>query len=176
VPLTFVSMAFLVLSTYMANGFSGLFRPGPGSLIAGLVSALALYALFFAGGMATAGLGGFGLGQTQRHEIYSLVVSQSNTLQTRLLLLAFDSVGYESFFRGALQRRLSSRLGRNSVFASAVVDAAVHALTLNPLWVATTFVADVVWGSTYRYTGDLSASMLSHFSWDVLVFILFPLT
>ena len=51
----------------------------------------------------------------------------------------------------------------------------LHIITLNPLWVVTTFIADSVWGLTYYYSKDLTSSVTSHFVWDLVIFILLPI-
>ena len=76
---------------------------------------------------------------------------------------------------GASSRPASSpRLGLGSVFLVALVDASLHVITLNPLWVVTTFIADSVWGLTYYYSKDLTSSVTSHFVWDVVIFLVLP--
>jgi membrane protease YdiL (CAAX protease family) len=90
-------------------------------------------------------------------------------------VLLFDSVGYESFFRGVLQEKMRPRLGAGAAPAVALLDAGLHLATLNPLWVATTFVADLGWGLTYRYGGRLPASVTSHLAWDVAIFLVRPI-
>jgi len=91
-------------------------------------------------------------------------------------VLVFDAVGYEAYFRGALQGRLAGRLGVGSAFAVALFDAALHLATMNPLWVGTTFVADSVWGITWYYGGGVRSSMASHFLWDLAIFVIRPIT
>ena len=57
----------------------------------------------------------------------------------------------------------------------ALIDALLHVITLNPLWVVTTFIADTVWGLTYYYSKDLTSSGTSHFVWDIIIFIVLPI-
>jgi membrane protease YdiL (CAAX protease family) len=56
------------------------------------------------------------------------------------------------------------------------LDAAIHILTLNPIWVGGTFVTDLVWGATYYYGRGLQSSFLSHFVWDLAIFVVRPVT
>jgi len=92
-----------------------------------------------------------------------------------VLILALDAVGFESYFRGNLQTIFSKRIGVGSVFVVALIDAAIHISTLNPLFPATVIVADSVWGLNYYFTRDLYSNIASHFLWDLLVFILLPI-
>jgi len=74
-----------------------------------------------------------------------------------------------------LQKRLSARFGLLSAPAIALLDAAIHVATLNPLWVGATFVTDLVWGVTFHYGRGAQSSFTSHFLWDVAIFILRPI-
>jgi len=150
-------------------------EPNVRPVLIGLASAVILYFIFFVGNFAVTRMGAAGISASSESSIYSLIASPSNTLPLQVAVLAFDAVGYESFFRGTLQERLQSRLGIGAVAAVALTDASIHAATLNPLWVATTFVADLVWGLTYHYGNDLSTSLTSHFVWDLAIFVIRPI-
>ncbi len=95
------------------------------------------------------------------------------------MILGLDAVGFESYFRGTLQRYLSggvgTRRGAAAVPIAALTDAAIHIISLNPLWVIRTFIADSSWGITYLYTKDLTSSTLSHFIWDLVIFVIAPI-
>ena len=99
----------------------------------------------------------------------------ANPITVQLAVLLFDAVGYESFFRGVLQRGLQAKMGVVAAPAIALLDAGLHFATFNPLWVATTFVADLVWGLTYYYGKGLPASLTSHFVWDIAIFVIRPI-
>jgi len=175
VAATYGSMACMIGATYLITRYRGLFRPSGSSLAFGLATAVALYALFYLGNAGVTALHPFGMSPGSEASIYSLIASPSNPLYLQVGVLAFDAVGYESFFRGVLLARLSRRTGVGAVFLVALLDAALHIVTMNPLWVATTFVADSVWGVTYYRTGDLTSSVTSHFVWDVVIFLLLPI-
>lgn len=172
---TFASMACMIAVTYFLTHYSGLFRPRLVTVVMGFVSAVALYLVFYLGNAGIATLHPLGLSSSTENSIYSLIASPSNPLYLQVGVLAFDAVGYESFFRGVLQTRLEPRFGARSPFLVALLDAAIHILTLNPLWVVTTFIADSCWGVTYHYSKDLTSNTLSHFVWDILIFIILPI-
>ena len=173
VAATFLSTGCMVVTSY-SLGLRWKARPPASAILAGLASAAALYLVFAAGNVGITTLHPFGIEPSSAASIYSLVVSRGNAPYTQVAVLLFDSAGYEAFFRGILQARLRRSLGPWSAPAVAAVDAAIHILTMNPLWVATTFFADLVWGLTYHFSGRLSASFTSHFVWDLSVFVLFP--
>ncbi|MDG6898520.1 MAG: CPBP family intramembrane metalloprotease [Nitrososphaerota archaeon] len=174
-PAAFVSTSCMIAGSVANGGYRRLFSLSAGGLSLGVASAILLYALFFAGNLAINRLHPLGIGAASENSIYGLIATPSNPLYLQFGLLAFDSVGYESFFRGVIQARMNGRLGPASPFAAAAADACIHALTFNPLWVVTTFIADSVWGLTYRYGGGLTSSVTSHLLWDVAIFLLFPI-
>ena len=153
------------------------FSKGPGyrTILAGLASAAALYAIFYGGAWLVSTYHPFGMTSASESSIYSLISSPSNPLYLQVGVLLFDSAGYESFFRGVLQARLTPRLGVGAAPAVALFDACLHMATLNPLWVGATFVTDTVWGVTYHYGKGTQASFTSHLVWDVAIFILWPI-
>jgi len=174
VAATFASTSCMIVVSY-ALGLRLGGRPSPRAVAAGVASAAVLYLVFSAGDIAIRSIHPLGIGTASAASIYSLIVSPGNSVYTQVAVLLFDSAGYESFFRGILQARMEPRLGPWSAPAVAAVDAAVHVLTLNPLWVATTFMADTAWGLTFHYSGKLSASFASHIVWDISVFMILPL-
>ena len=173
---TFVATSCMAVVAVASGGYRKRFAPRPRTIAAGLVSAAGLYLLFLVGNQAIAAYRPFGIGPQAEGSIYSLIASPSNPVALQVLVLAFDAVGFESYFRGTLQAWTGPRLGSASPLAVAAVDALIHVASLNPLWVATTFVADSVWGLTYHRTGDLASSMTSHFLWDLAIFIIRPVT
>jgi membrane protease YdiL (CAAX protease family) len=168
-------MTCMIAVTYLICGYRGLFKPRPASIGLGVATAAALYLVFYAGNLGVTNLHPFGITATTENSIYSLIASPSNPLFLQVGVLAFDALGYESFFRGVLQTRLEPRTGVGSVFLVALLDALLHTVSMNPLWVVTTFIADSVWGLTYYYSKDLTSSVTSHFLWDVVIFILIPI-
>lgn len=146
------------------------------SIAIGLGTALLLYMIFVGGAAMVAVAHPFGITSASEASIYSLIVSPSNPPYLQVLVLLFDSAGYESFFRGVLQKKLQARIGVASAPAVALLDAVVHLASLNLLWVGATFVTDLVWGLTYHYANGKQASFASHFVWDLAIFIVRPVT
>jgi len=140
----------------------------------GLASAALLYGIFYGGGWLVSTYHPFGITSASETSIYSLISSPANPVYLQAAVLLFDSAGYESFFRGVLQRSLRPRFGVMAAPVVASLDAALHVATLNPLWVGATFVTDLLWGVTYHYGGTQS-SFTSHFVWDIAIFVLRPI-
>ena len=173
---TFASTACMLVAAYAL----GAVRPSGGPLYLalglGVASAGVLYLIFYAGGAAIDAFHPLGITSASESTVYSLIASPSNPLVLQVLVLIFDSAGYESFFRGVLQERLQSRLGVSAAPCVALIDAGLHVVTLNPIWIGGTFVTDLVWGLTYYWGSGLTASFTSHFLWDLAIFVVRPVT
>lgn len=177
VPTVLVSTSCMILITYHLTSYSRLFKPRWQSIGLGLVTSALLYGIFLLGNYGIKAVHPFGISASSETSIYSLIASHALPLQ--VAILAFDALGFESYFRGVLQNyfltRSNGNLAVGACFTSALVDALIHLVSLNPLWAITTFIADSVWGLTYYYTRDLSSSAASHFVWDIAIFIFFPI-
>ncbi len=172
---TIISTSSMLLAAWYAGALNVARRLRYASVGAGLLSAAALYLVFFLGGAAVDAFHPLGVTSASEASIYSLISSPSNPVYFQVVLLLFDSAGFEAFFRGALQARLQGRIGVAAAPAVALVDAAIHLVTLNPIWVGGTFVADLVWGLTYYYGRGIQASFTSHLAWDLAIFIVRPI-
>ena len=175
-PATFLATGCMLGAAY----FLGAIRRPSGtsfrSLSLGLATAILLYMAFYAGGAFVDAYHPFGMSSASEASIYALIASPSNPLYLQVSLLLFDSAGYEAFFRGVLQSRLQPRMGVAAAPAVALLDASLHLITLNPVWVAGTFLTDLVWGLTYHYGRGLQGSFLSHIAWDLAIFVVRPVT
>jgi membrane protease YdiL (CAAX protease family) len=142
-------------------------------IILGAVTAILLYAFFFLGNLGVKDLNLPGIQTSNEQTIYSLF---SNVpLPLLIVVLGLDAIGFEYYFRGNLQQIFSGRFGIGAVFLVAFIDAAIHISTLNPLFPATVIVADSIWGLNYYFTKDLYSNIASHFLWDLLIFVVFPI-
>jgi uncharacterized protein len=163
-----ICVAYL-LSNQTEKKFRGSFR----GIALGIALSFALYGIFLAGNYAVVNLKLFGVSGTNEQTIYGLF---SGTPPALLIgVLALDAIGFESYFRGNLQNILSKKIGPGAIFLVAIIDAAIHISTLNPLFPATVIVADSVWGLNYYITKDLYSNMACHFLWDILIFVLLPI-
>ena len=177
VAATFLSTSCMVAASVVVAPPRTRTRPGlkPVALAAGLLSAGLLYLIFFSGALALKALIP-GYSAASESSIYSLIASPSNPLVLQVGVLLFDATGYESFFRGVLQKQLQPKMGVAAAPTIALFDAMIHLATFNLIWVATTFVADLVWGLTYYFGRGFQASFTSHFIWDLAIFVIRPIT
>jgi uncharacterized protein len=137
------------------------------------VTAATVYLIFLAGNLGIRAFPLFGMSSSSEQSIYGLFSGVPIVLL--IIVLFLDAVGFESYFRGNLVRIFREKIGVASVFLVAAIDAMIHLSTFNPLFSATTFVADSVWGLYYFKTRDLSSTIACHFIWDILIFIVVPI-
>ena len=173
VAATFLSTSCMLAGAY-ADGALRPKRPTPRAVVLGLVSAVLLYCIFYVGAWAVSAFHPFGITSASETSIYSLISAPGNPLALQVAVLFFDSAGYEAFFRGVLQRKLTNRVGVFAAPLVALLDAGLHVVTLNPLWVGATFITDLVWGLTFHYGKGTQSSFASHFVWDIAIFIVRP--
>lgn len=85
-------------------------------------------------------------------------------------------VAEEALWRGVVSRFFQERLGHVAgVFAGAVFYAGAHLMTMNPLLLGAAVACGVFWGLLYAATDDLTAPILSHLVWDMLILFVVPL-
>jgi len=182
IPLTFGATSFMIVVAYFGGTFKRERSPRGRQVLIGVSSAAVLYAIFYFGALFVKVAQPLGISPGAESSIYSLISSPANPLFLQVGVLLFDSVGYESYFRGTLLKGLQTRYSFWGVFAVAFFDALLHLAALYrypgiaPLWSATTFIADSVWGLTYYYSRSLLSSFTSHFVWDVTIFLVAPIS
>lgn len=141
-------------------------------IVIGVVSALALYAIFWVGKHLSVALFPFASAQI------TMVYTQRERLDLVWIgVLLFFLVGpsEEVFWRGFVQRRLSERFGApGALLATAAIYALVHIWTLNLMLILAAAVVGLFWGWLYQRERRLLSVMLSHAVWDVLIFVLLP--
>ena len=140
----------------------------------GIVSALVLYGIFWVGKEAATFLFSFAPGQIA--SVYA-TRTQLDALLIGLLLMFLMGPAEEIYWRGFVQRRLVERYGAKvGVLGTAVVYALVHAVSLNPMLILAAGVCGLFWGLLYQREQKLIPLIISHSLWDVLIFVLFPMT
>jgi len=91
---------------------------------------------------------------------------------TLVMIVAAEEV----FWRGVVARFCMQRFGvAFGILAGAGLYALAHAATLNPLLLAAALGCGVFWGLLAALTDDLTAPIVSHLVWDVMVMFVTPL-
>ncbi len=139
----------------------------------GIVSALALYAIFWGGDWLSAKV--FDFAPRQVESIYE-IKSVANRWLIGCVLFFITSPGEEIFWRGYLQRFTMERWGRGLGTAAAIAAyALVHVASGNFMLVGAAAVAGAFWSLLHAWRKNLTACIVSHSLWTVLVFLLFPI-
>lgn len=139
----------------------------------GVISAAALYAVFFIGKRLSEMILPFAGGQIAK--VYE-TRSQWNLWFVGILLLLWIGPAEEIFWRGFIQQRLSRRFGPLIAFAQTLVFyTLMHIWSFNLMLLAAAFICGFVWGAMYWKFGSVRPGLVSHAVWDVLIFVMFPL-
>lgn len=134
-------------------------------LIAGLISAIALYLIFLLGHILASSIG---LGQ-QVNLVYSII----NVGYLELVLIPVIGFMEEAYWRGYLQETLVVRKLRVNWALSTIPYALVHVTSGLAILVLAAWVVGLVLGFTARTQG-LSASIIAHVLWLYLVLYVLP--
>jgi membrane protease YdiL (CAAX protease family) len=143
-------------------------------IVIGSLSALVLYLIFLAGNELSRSILPFaaeGIGK-----VYSFKHGASIS-RIVLLIVLLIGPGEEVFWRGYLQRQWSGRAGTlRGWLGAAIFYAAVHAGSGNIMLVLAALLCGLYWGALYARYRSLLLIAVSHTLWDVLIFLVFPLS
>jgi hypothetical protein len=138
-----------------------------------VLSAVLLYGFFY-----------LGFQVTKSNPMLSESVSRVYELRSSVPSILIGSMlvfpigpGEEIYWRGLIQQRFTERLGANTGLLTATTAyALVHLPTLNPPLILTAFIGGLVWGYLYKVTGSIVPAVISHVLWDLLIFVVAPLS
>lgn len=143
------------------------------SLIAGIISAALLYAVFWVGytisdwivPKAHSMIGG----------VYSLG-DEKPAWPIFISLFFITSAGEEIFWRGFLQEKITRRVGvLHGFWIAAILYGGVHIVSANLMLVLAATTAGAFWGLLYCWKRDLFLLIVSHSLWSAVIFILNPI-
>ncbi len=144
------------------------------AVLLGLISAAVLYGIFRAGNMF---LQAFWPEISGRLDSIYALKSGSSRWRIGLFLALIIGPGEELWWRGFLQRHWMARLGKwPGMLTVSLLYAAIHLGSGNPLLVLAALVGGLWWGYQYLRFNSLLSNLISHTLWDLLIFIIFPLT
>jgi membrane protease YdiL (CAAX protease family) len=171
-PTLSISTFILLIVAIGINRERPSLRLSPRAVLIGMASGGLLYLLFFAGYQVTKGSPIFSEGVGQVYELRNV-----STLLIGLLLVFPIGPGEEIYWRGLIQRRFSERLGaRAGILTATSAYALVHLPTMNLPLILTAFIGGLTWGYVYQRTGSLWPVIISHVLFDLLIFVIVPLT
>jgi hypothetical protein len=149
------------------------FRSGPlRKVVIGVVSAIALYAVFAAG--RTAALGLFSFASEGIERVYALR-SGVPLFRVALLIAVLIGPGEELFWRGFFQENAGAGTGGRAGFIlTSLLYTSVHLASGNIMLVLAAAVCGVFWGWLYLRFRSPLLNVVSHTVWDLLVFVILP--
>jgi membrane protease YdiL (CAAX protease family) len=143
-------------------------------ILIGILSAVILYFVFYLGNYFSQLL--FSFAGSQIEGVYSNKV-QANYIVISLLLLFWLGPAEEIFWRGFVQFNLNKKYGewKGLIFAS-LIYALVHIWSFNFMLIIAALVCGLFWGLVFNKYKSVVPGIISHAIWDVVIFILIPIT
>lgn len=145
----------------------------PVHIIAGLLSAVILYGIFYAGDRLAALIIPYARQQVEG------IYANRQLMDVRIigvLLVVFIGPAEEVFWRGFIQDTLQEKFGINMgwIIAS-LVYGGVHIVAWNFMLVAAALVCGFFWGYIFKKYKTLWPGIISHAVWDFTIFVLLPI-
>ncbi len=168
-----ISTSILLLVAVAINREKVSFRMNYRTVGMGAASGLLLYGFFYVGYQFTKSVALFSQGVGAVYDFRSGV-----PLAVIALVLVFPiAPSEEVYWRGLIQRRFMERFGGNSgLILAAGAYALVHVPTLNPPLILTALIGGLMWGWIYKSSKQLEPVILSHIVFDVLIFVIAPIS
>ena len=163
-----------VISLFLKPMRRGQLRIDLKSVLIGLVSAVILYGIFWAGKEISSFL--FPFAKQQIGGVYAK--GEGARMGIVFLLLFFVTApGEELYWRGFIQDRLMKRFGGGGGFLITVaLYAGVHIWSFNFMLIGAAAVAGAFWGAMYWRLGNLVPVIISHSVWSAFIFAVVPLS
>ena len=140
----------------------------------GPLSAILLYGIFWLGKEFSTLLFPFA-----SKEISNVYFNKTQLSLPAIGFLLFFIMGpaEEIYWHGFVQRSLSERLGPTAgLFLTTAVYSLVHIVALNLMLLVAAALCGLFWGWLYQREQSLIPVILSHSIWDVIIFVIFPLS
>ena len=174
VMMTCSGVTLTLYSTWASPGWWKDIRIGLSDILLGAGLAAVMWGVFWLGEFFSTLL--FDFARPQVDAIYGIKEGESPLVLT-LLMLFIIGPAEEIFWRGYIQKGLSSRWNPNIGFVvTTLVYSLVHLAKFNFMLIMAAAVAGLIWGLAYRmFPERLGAIIISHALWDCAVFIWFPI-
>jgi len=140
----------------------------------GIFSAIILYFIFFVGYFFSTQI--FSFASKQVDNIYS-IKNQSDKLLISIALFFWIGPAEEIFWRGLVQGKLSYKYGQTRGFIfTTLLYAIIHIWSFNFLLFMAALICGIFWGWMFKKYNSLVPIIISHSLWDVLIFVVIPIT
>jgi len=143
-------------------------------ILIGLVSAVVLYLVFYAGNFFSHLL--FDFSKQQINNIYS-TKEQADKIFIGLALLLWIGPAEEIFWRGFAQHKLMKKFGDMKGFIiTTIIYAFVHIWAFNFMLFMAALICGIFWGWMYYRYKSVIPGIISHAVWDAAIFIVIPIS
>lgn len=168
-----VTLASILLALYAywtgRKGLQEVKSPEINEIVKGMVSGLLLYGSFKVGYTV---FESFVMGGAEN--VY--IMRSDSPLFLAAVFLVVTSFCEEYFWRGYIQAFTVARMGKApGILLTTIAYAAIHLPTFNIPLILAAFLAGLVWGILYEYTGSFWLVVFSHMVWTELIFVFLPL-
>ncbi len=141
-------------------------------ILTGIISAVILYLVFFAGDYISKLI--FDFADKQVIGIYGNKVLLNPYVIGALLFFVIGP-SEEIFWRGFVQDTLAEKFGDNAGWIiGALVYSGVHIFAMNFMLFMAALVCGLFWGYMYKKYKSLWPGIISHALWDLTIFVLIP--
>lgn len=167
-----VLLGFLMDRNWLSSLCSDFSSHVSRKLIIALASVIVLYFVFYIGNLLSRAW--FSFAGDQITGVYHF---KGATSPARILVLMALVIGpgEELYWRGFVQRHLSTRYGKWTGFLLATsLYTVVHLATGNFMLVMAALICGLFWGWLYHRYHSMLINILSHTLWDIAVFIVLP--
>lgn len=138
----------------------------------GLLSALVLYLVFFAGNYLSRlwfNFAGSGIENVYKFK------GDAAGIRIAILMLLVIGPGEELFWRGYLQRKFSNKYGKwTGLVIALILYTSVHIFTGNFMLIMAAFLCGLFWAWMYLRYESMLINVISHTVWDIVVFLVLP--
>jgi uncharacterized protein len=143
-------------------------------ILIGIISAAILYIVFYTGNLVSTSI--FSFAQSQISNIYTNK-EQSSQFLIGILLFFLIGPAEEIFWRGFVQKNFSDKYGGMKGFMiTTFIYAAVHIWSFNFILVMAALICGLFWGYMFYRYKSIVPVIISHSIWDVVIFIILPIT
>jgi membrane protease YdiL (CAAX protease family) len=165
------AMGLLMAACLAFRAVRARLRPTPGRIALGLAAGAALYGLTLVGIRLLQALWPSWEGQARELSSWKGGHSPAFLAATLVLIVAAEEI----FWRGVVLKFLAERLGvAPGILVGALAYAAAHLAAANPLLIGAALGCGLYWGLAAAITDDLTAPIVSHLAWDVLILFVAP--
>ena len=173
IKISFSAASLAILSFWLQRGRKKDLKFDSAAFLVGLVSAAALYLVFWVGNSVATLLMSFA-----GRQVAGVYDKGAGTPMWLIALLLFFITGpaEEFYWRGYLQKNLMVRFGQwQGWLLATVIYAGVHIWSFNFMLIGAAFVAGAFWGVMYWRIKNLAPVIISHSIWSTVIFAVFPI-